>query len=83
MIRPTGVHLSSDTRHLTGHVADVAFRGRGYEYAVDVPGHGRLTGIFARHRAPRGEQVGLRLDPAGCHLFATSATAPADESLRV
>jgi iron(III) transport system ATP-binding protein len=72
-IRPTGIHLGksvTDEPHLTGRVADVAFRGRGYEYAVDLPGLGRLTGVFARHRAERGEEVGLRLDPEGCHLFA-------------
>ncbi|HET9081543.1 MAG TPA: ABC transporter ATP-binding protein [Trebonia sp.] len=72
-IRPTGVILlrsGSETPHLTGQVADVAFRGRGYEYAIDLPGLGRLTGVFARHRADRGDSVGLRLDPEGCHLFA-------------
>jgi ABC-type Fe3+/spermidine/putrescine transport system ATPase subunit len=72
-IRPTGVflaHAEADERHLTGRVADVAFRGRGYEYAIDLLGLGRLTGVFARHRASRGDEVGLRLDPEGCHLFA-------------
>jgi iron(III) transport system ATP-binding protein len=76
-IRPTGVFLArteADERHLTGRVADVAFRGRGYEYAIDLPGLGRLTGVFARHRANRGDEVGLRLDPDGCHLF------PADDA---
>jgi iron(III) transport system ATP-binding protein len=77
-IRPTGVflaHAEADERHLTGRIADVAFRGRGYEYAIDLPGLGRLTGVFARHRAGRGDEVGLRLDPEGCHLFAGDATA--------
>jgi iron(III) transport system ATP-binding protein len=71
-IRPTGVRLASVSggeRHLTGKVTDVAFRGRGYEHAIDVPGHGRLTGIFSDTRAARGEQVGLRLEPGGVHLF--------------
>jgi iron(III) transport system ATP-binding protein len=80
-IRPTGVslaHAEADERHLTGRVADVAFRGRGYEYAIDLPGLGRLTGVFARHRASRGDEVGLRLDPEGCHLFADDAATPAD-----
>ena len=75
-IRPTGVHLlrsDAETPHLTGKVADVAFRGRGYEYAIDLPGLGRLTGVFARHRAERGDSVGLRLDPEGCHLFRAPA----------
>jgi hypothetical protein len=30
--------------------------------------------VFARHRATRGDEVGLRLEPDGCHLF------PADDS---
>jgi ABC-type Fe3+/spermidine/putrescine transport system ATPase subunit len=77
-IRPTGVLLlrtADETPHLTGTVADVAFRGRGYEYAIDLPGLGRLTGVFARHRTERGDAVGLRLDPEGCHLFGADAGA--------
>jgi iron(III) transport system ATP-binding protein len=81
-LRPTGVRVTSpddDADHLTGTVADVAFRGRGYELAVDLPSDpsgtpgsedgGRLTGVFARHRPLRGERIGLRLEPSGCHLF--------------
>ena len=63
----------SDGHHLSGRVTDVAFRGRGYEHAIDVNGSTRLTGVFADVRAARGETVRLRLDPAGCHLF------PADQ----
>jgi iron(III) transport system ATP-binding protein len=73
LIRPTGVQLvgtHNGDHHLAGTVADVAFRGRGYEHAIDITGHGRLTGVFATVRAERGETVGLRLDPAGCHVFA-------------
>ncbi|HEY6275469.1 MAG TPA: ABC transporter ATP-binding protein [Streptosporangiaceae bacterium] len=73
LVRPTGVQLSAGQdgeHHLTGTVADVAFRGRGYEHAIDVPGHGRLTGVFSLTRAARGEQVGLRFEPDGCHVFA-------------
>ena len=76
MIRPTGVKLCpshTGEHHLAGTVADVAFRGRGYEHAIDIPGHGRLTGVFSATRAARGENVALRLDPEGCHVFATSA----------
>jgi iron(III) transport system ATP-binding protein len=72
MIRPTGVKLTvngSDARHLSGRVTDVAFRGRGYEHAIDINGSTRLTGVFSEVRAARGELVGLRMDPAGCHLF--------------
>ena len=80
MIRPTGVRLCpSDTgeHHVTGTVADVAFRGRGYEHAIDIPGHARLTSVFSDTRAERGELVGLRLDPRGCHLFSAGPEAPA------
>ena len=48
----------------------MAFRGRGYEHAIDIPGHGRLTGVFSPTRAGRGEQVGLYFEPDGCHVFA-------------
>ena len=68
-----GIRLGRGEPHLTGTVADAAFRGRGYEHAVDIPGHGRLTGVFAAYRADRGSRVGLRLDAAGCHLFPAAA----------
>jgi iron(III) transport system ATP-binding protein len=72
MVRPTGVALCyapGGGQHLSGTVADVAFRGRGYEHAVDIPGHGRLAGVLGPLRAARGSRVGLRLEAAGCHLF--------------
>jgi iron(III) transport system ATP-binding protein len=80
LIRPTGVKLVGthlDEHHLVGTVADVAYRGRGYEHAIDIPGHGRLTGVFAQARASRGESVGLRLDPEHCHIFAAAGEPPA------
>ena len=88
MIRPTGVRLcpngsdgsdgssGPNGQHLSGRVTDVAFRGRGYEHAIDVSDSIRLTGVFADVKATRGETVGLRLDPAGCHVF------PAEEQNR-
>jgi iron(III) transport system ATP-binding protein len=71
-VRPAG-----EAPNLGGRVADVAFRGRGYEYAIDLPGPGRLTGVFARHRAGRGDSVGLRLDPKGCLFPAETKTEEA------
>jgi len=73
MIRPTGVKLcppDTGEHHLRGVVADVAFRGRGYEHAIDLPGQGRLTGVFSPVRSARGAVAGLRLAPEGCHVFA-------------
>jgi ABC-type Fe3+/spermidine/putrescine transport system ATPase subunit len=76
LIRPTGVHLcsasgtgASEPGHLTGRVTDVAFRGRGYEHAIDIDGRTRLTGVLAETKVPRGEPVGVRLDVTGCHAF--------------
>ena len=82
MIRPTGIRLCPDNgeQHLLGTVFDVAFRGRGYEHAVEVPGHGMLTGIFADFRASRGDRVGLRLEHVGCLLYAPSADPAAPDS---
>ena len=83
MVRPTGVHLTRTGPgecHLTGTVADVAFRGRGYEHAIDIPGHGRLTGVFGRQRVSRGAAVGLRFAPEGCLVFAAAPPpGPADD----
>ena len=82
MIRQTGVRLcadgtggadGADGHHRSGRVTDVAFRGRGYEHAIDIADGTRLTGVFADVRAARGQTVGLRLDPVGCHLFAAPA----------
>jgi iron(III) transport system ATP-binding protein len=73
MIRPTAVRMcanGSAEHYLSGRVTDVAFRGRGYEHAIDVADGTRLTGVFADVRTARGETVGLRMDPAGCHVFA-------------
>jgi iron(III) transport system ATP-binding protein len=85
-IRPTGVRLTAagdELAHLTGTVTDVAFRGRGYELAIDLPGNGRLTGVSARHRPARGERLGLCLEPSGCHLFPATGDSQAPASAEV
>jgi hypothetical protein len=53
-------------------MADVAFWGRGYEHAIDISAGTGSPG-FVDVRAARGEIVGLRLDPAGCHVFPDEA----------
>ena len=54
-----------------------ALRGRGLDHAIDLPGQGRLTGVFSPARTGRGERVGLRFDPDGCHVFAPPEPGPA------
>jgi hypothetical protein len=67
---------------VTGHDEDgllklTAASGAAGADGTRLPGLGRLTGVFARHRAERGDSVGMRLDPEGCHLFpAATATVP-------
>jgi iron(III) transport system ATP-binding protein len=71
-IRPTAVTLCAPDGgegHLVGNVADVAFRGRGYEHAVDTASGSRIAGVLSAARAARGARVGLRFEPAGCHVF--------------
>jgi len=71
-IRPTAVQISpphEDRHHLLGIVADVAFRDRGYEHAVDLSAGTRINGVFAPTRVERGAQVGLSFEPGGCLVF--------------
>jgi iron(III) transport system ATP-binding protein len=71
-IRPGAVVLcggADHNAHLRGTVADVAFRGRAYELAVDLHGGGRLNGIHSERRVDRGSEVGLQLEVTGCVVF--------------
>jgi iron(III) transport system ATP-binding protein len=71
-VRPTAVRLCApdrDEHHLLGTVADVAFRDRGYEHAVDLEGSTRINNVLAAMRVGRGEPVGLQFEADGCLLF--------------
>ena len=50
-------------------VRDVAFRGRGYDLAVDLPGRGPREQRGGGDRVARAETVGLHFDKAGCVVF--------------
>ena len=72
LIRPSAVRLCEargDGCHAVGTVADVAFRGRGYELAIDLLGGGRITNVTASGRVQRGKVVGLRFEETGCVVF--------------
>lgn len=71
-IRPAAVSLCApdgDQHHLVGTVADVAFRDRGYEHAIELPNRTRITGVYAPQRAKRGDAVGIALQTEGCLVF--------------
>lgn len=76
LIRPAAVTLARDpdggatASGPAGTVVDTAYRGRGYDHVVELPGGVRLTGVFDRGPHPRGTRVHLLLDPDGCFAFA-------------
>ncbi len=88
MIRPSAVRLcapDSAECQLVGSVTDVAFRGRGYEHAVELTEGTHVTGIFHASRFARGDAVGLTVESAGCMAFPTReapdmATSPEAET---
>lgn len=59
--------------HLAGTVADVAYRGRGYEHVISFAGR-LLTGCHDALRHDRGASVTVALDPAGCVAFPDGGT---------
>jgi ABC-type Fe3+/spermidine/putrescine transport system ATPase subunit len=59
---------------LPGRVADVAYRGHGYDHLIELADGTRLAGVFASERRPRGETVRIRLDPAGCFAYLAGAS---------
>ncbi len=73
-IRPAAISLCRhdvQEHHVTGTVVDVAFRDRGYEHAIDLPGHPRLTGVLHHTRFDRGDTVGLHFAAESCLIFPT------------
>lgn len=77
MIRPGAVTISAagDEAHVVGSITDVAFRGRGYEHVIDLPGGERIAGVTSERRYERHTSVGLRLDDSGCHFFSEARLA--------
>jgi iron(III) transport system ATP-binding protein len=59
---------------LPGRVADVAYRGHGYDHLIELADGTRLAGVFATERRPRGETVRIGLDPAGCFAYLAGAS---------
>jgi iron(III) transport system ATP-binding protein len=80
-IRPTAVRIcrpDAGEHHVLGTVTDVAFRDRGYEHAIDLPGVTMISGVFAVGRVARGETVGLHFEAQGCMVFPHHNGAAAD-----
>jgi iron(III) transport system ATP-binding protein len=72
LVRPASVRIcgpTQDIRHVVGCVSDVAFRGRGYELAVDLSTGHRVSNVVSSQRVARGEVVGLHFEANGCVVF--------------
>jgi iron(III) transport system ATP-binding protein len=67
---------SAEEHHLLGTVTDVAFRDRGYEHAINLADAATITGVLARERVGRGQTIGLRFEPFGCHVFPGAEVPP-------
>jgi iron(III) transport system ATP-binding protein len=71
LIRPAAARLlgGMGDRGLPGLVADIAYRGPGYDHLIELTDGTRLSGVFDTARHPRGETVRVELDPAGCFAY--------------
>ncbi|MGA8634979.1 MAG: ABC transporter ATP-binding protein [Candidatus Dormiibacterota bacterium] len=72
LVRPAATRVLPDSEisaaALPGTVADVAYRGRGYEHVLACAG-GTLAAIFDSKRWPRGSELRIGLDPDGCVAY--------------
>ena len=62
---------------VVGTVADVAYRGRGYDHVVVCP-EGTLSAVHSQLPHACGEPVRVRLDPDGCLAYDTGRSADGD-----
>ena len=70
MLRHSAVRLEPPSESgIAGRITDTAFRGRGYDHAVELPWGDLLVGIHDERRWSRGDAVCLTLDPAACFFF--------------
>ena len=81
LVRPAAVRLrpAETPRAVWATIADVAFRGRGYDHAVVLPDGSRLVGIHDEQPHERGAAVALGFDVSGCFYF-PSQSAPAQSA---
>lgn len=71
-VRPAGVTLlpPSDPRgHLDAVVTDAAYRGRGYDHALEVEGGRQLIGVHDQRRWQPGDRAAVRLAPHSGVVF--------------
>jgi len=87
LVRPAATTISdppadrtgapSEAGTVVGTVADVAYRGRGYDHVVVCP-EGTLSAVHSQLPHARGERVHVRLDPDGCLAYDTASRTVRD-----
>lgn len=82
LIRPAAIRvtdLNSNPGQLRAVVKDVAFRGRGYELALELESGEILNSVYSPQRLRRGSSVGLSLDSEGTLVFAMAQKNNSDQ----
>jgi iron(III) transport system ATP-binding protein len=69
LIRPAATSFKKESENrISSVITDVAYRGRGYEHAIESK-YGALTGVFDSVSHPRGGRISVSIDPDRCIAF--------------
>jgi iron(III) transport system ATP-binding protein len=82
LIRPAALKLgdadpAEDSHMLSGVVRDTAYRGRGYDHVVELPGGTLLCGVFDQRPWQRDRSVALEVTSSGCFAYPCADREPA------
>jgi len=69
LVRPAATSFAyENSNRISSTVTDIAYRGRGYEYAIETK-YGPLTGVFDTISHKRGATMDVTIDPDKCIAF--------------
>lgn len=69
LVRPAATSFTaSDENRISSTITDIAYRGRGYEHAIETK-YGSLTGVFDTISHARGSSMEVSIDPDRCIAF--------------
>lgn len=74
LVRPAATSFTTqDENRISSTITDIAYRGRGYEHAIETK-YGTLTGVFDTISHARGRKMEVSIDPEKCIAFPSEAT---------
>jgi ABC-type Fe3+/spermidine/putrescine transport system ATPase subunit len=84
LIRPAALRIGHPGdavagRTLTGLIRDTAYRGRGYDHMVELPGGVLLCGVFDQQPWPLDQPVELTVASSGCFAYPRTSPGPQPE----